>query len=75
MNEIRRIGSQWKLEENSYYDMKNNGVSKHDVMAPIKYKLPPGNRLNVFKTMGHEKSINIDFMRNRCKYVMINHNT
>ncbi len=73
MTEIQRIGSQWKFQENSYYDMKSNRLRRHDVMVPIENQLPMGNRIDFVKKMAHEKNMNIDFMEDTCKYVMINH--
>ncbi len=53
-----------KLEENSYYEIKTNGLRQHGVKALIKNKLPTENRIDFIKKMGHRKKLNVDFMRN-----------
>ncbi len=41
-------------------------------MAYIKNELPIENRIDFVKKIGHGKNMNVDFMGDVCKYVMIN---
>ncbi len=43
-------------------------------MTHIKNKLAIENRIDFVRKSAHEKIMNVDFMRNVCKHVMINMN-
>ncbi len=53
-------------------ERKNNRLKWHDVMGYIKNKLLMKKAADFLKKFDHEKNMDVDFMPDICKYVMIN---